>query len=75
MTQDTPQVPRRRFLAICIQSSLALIALVAVAVGVDYYFPATTAIHSLERSVPGALLGQRLAIRKMEVGGLPHTQR
>src|SRR5580698_329776 len=40
MTQDTPQVPRRRFLAICIQSSLALIALVAVAVGVDYYFPA-----------------------------------
>jgi len=40
MTQDTPQVPRRRFLAVCIQASLALIALLAIAVGVDYYFPA-----------------------------------
>jgi menaquinol-cytochrome c reductase iron-sulfur subunit len=39
MTQDTPQVPRRRFLAICIQASLALIGLVAIAVGVDFYFP------------------------------------
>jgi quinol---cytochrome c reductase iron-sulfur subunit, bacillus type len=39
MTQDTPQVPRRRFLAVCVQASLALIALVAVAVGVDSYFP------------------------------------
>ena len=39
MTQDTPQLPRRRFLAVCIQASLALVALIAIAVGVDYYVP------------------------------------
>ena len=56
MTQDTPQVPRRRFLAVCVQASLALIALVAVAVGSRLLLPfATSAIHPIGRSVPGAL--------------------
>lgn len=39
MNQDTPPVPRRRFLAVCLKASLALVGLVAVAAGVDYYFP------------------------------------
>jgi quinol---cytochrome c reductase iron-sulfur subunit, bacillus type len=39
MNQDSPPVPRRRFLAVCMKASLAIVGLVAVAAGVDYYFP------------------------------------
>jgi menaquinol-cytochrome c reductase iron-sulfur subunit len=39
MSPEPAQVPRRRFLALCGQGALALIGLIVIGFGVDYYFP------------------------------------
>jgi Rieske Fe-S protein len=39
MAQDTPSVPRRRFLTICAKATATLVGIAAAAVGVDYFFP------------------------------------